>query len=453
MSSRLARLFRFGTVLTATSIVLAACAPPAVQQAKPAAPAAATEAPVKSPAETEGEITVYTVPGAPQKVLEAMQKDFNAKYPKVNIKINVHGSGDFAEAMFAKGAANNLEDVIFNADLFVPPFVDADLLVDMEALAKADPSFKMDDIYDSILGLGKVGFKPGVYMIPSGLDTVQMYYNKSAFEKAGAPLPKPDWKWDDLIAACKTLMDKNADTYCFDYGDWWAYFVPWIEGQGGRVLSEDGKKSQFSSPEARAGLQAYADLWQKYKVTPLPGAGVQECFIAQKCFVFFHIPAFINTFRDKVGDKFQWDVEFTPSQPKKHVTGMGTYGFSITKNAKNPQLAWEFLKLLASPKTQKDLYLQRNTAPLLKSLATDPDILKDDGKPPKNMAAFLNGGSIGIFPQNYPVKCGGLYSGEVNSVIKTMLESLMRGKATVEQATTEADTQIQACLDKAAAAK
>ena len=346
-----------------------------------------------------------------------------------------------------------LEDVIFNADLFVPPFVDADLLVDMEALAKADPSFKMDDIYDSILGLGKVGFKPGVYMIPSGLDTVQMYYNKSAFEKAGAPLPKPDWKWDDLIAACKTLMDKNADTYCFDYGDWWAYFVPWIEGQGGRVLSEDGKKSQFSSPEARAGLQAYADLWQKYKVTPLPGAGVQDCFIAQKCFVFFHIPAFINTFRDKVGDKFQWDVEFTPSQPKKHVTGMGTYGFSITKNAKNPQLAWEFLKLLASPKTQKDLYLQLNTAPLLKSLATDPDILKDDGKPPKNMAAFLNGGSIGIFPQNYPVKCGGLYSGEVNSVIKTMLESLMRGKATVEQATTEADAQIQACLDKAAAAK
>ena len=134
MSSRLARLFRFGTVLTATSIVLAACAPPAVQQAKPAAPAAATEAPVKSPAETEGEITVYTVPGAPQKVLEAMQKDFNAKYPKVNIKINVHGSGDFADAMFAKGAANNLEDIIFNADLYVPPFVDADLLVDMEAL-------------------------------------------------------------------------------------------------------------------------------------------------------------------------------------------------------------------------------------------------------------------------------------------------------------------------------
>ena len=425
------------------ALTLSACGAPAAKPAATGGDAAAAPS-----ADQTGEITVYTVPGSPQKVLERMQKDFNAKYPKVNVKINVHGSGDFAEAMYAKGAANNLEDIVFNADLFVPPFVDADLLVDMEQLAKADKSFDMNDIYDSILGLGKVGSKPGVYMMPSGLDTVQMYYNKSAFEAAGAPLPTPDWKWDDLIAACKTLMEKNPDTYCFDYSDWWAYFVPWIEGQGGRVLSEDGKKSQFSSPEARAGLQAYADLWQKHKVTPLPGASVQDCFIAQKCFVFFHIPAFIGTFREKIGDKFQWDVEFTPSQPKKHVTGMGTYGFSISKNAKNPQLAWEFLKLLASPATQKALYAERATAPLLKSLANDPDIAKDDGKPPKNMKAFLNGGSIGIFPQNYPVKCGGLYSGQVNSVIKAMLESLMRGSQSVEAATTAADAEIQACLDK-----
>jgi len=451
-------------LLTTVSALLAACAPPTVQQpgastaaAPPATSAAgsATAAPATSgelSADTTGEITIYTVSGAPEAVLKTMQADFNVKYPKVTFKYNVHGAGDFAEAMFAKGAANNLEDIIFNADLYVPPFVDADLLVDMEALAKADSSFNMDDIYESILGLGRVGFKPGVYMIPSGLDTVQMYYNKTAFEKAGAPLPTADWKWDDLIAACTTLMEKNPDTYCFDYGTWWAYFVPWIEGYGGRVLSEDGKTSQFSTPEARAGLQGYADLWTKYKVTPLPGANVADCFIVEKCFVNFFIPNFINTYREKIGDKFEWDVEFTPAQPKKHVTGMGTYGFSISKNAKNPQLAWEFLKLLASTKIQKELYAQRSTAPLLKSLATDPDILKDDGKAPKNMKAFLDGGKIGIFPQNYPVACGGLYSGQVNSAINAMLESIQRGKATVEEATTAADAEIQVCLDKAAAA-
>jgi hypothetical protein len=64
------------------------------------------------------------------------------------------------------------------------------------------------------------------------------------------------------------------------------------------------------------------------------------------------------------------------------------------------------------------------------------------------MAAFVNGGNIGIFPQNYPVKCGGLYSGQVNSAINAMLESIIRGAKSVDQATTDADAEIQACLDR-----
>ena len=71
---------RWALVGATLALVLTACGAPAAQQAAPAA-----EAPS---ADQTGEITVYTVPGAPQTVLERMQKDFNAKYPKVNIKIN-----------------------------------------------------------------------------------------------------------------------------------------------------------------------------------------------------------------------------------------------------------------------------------------------------------------------------------------------------------------------------
>jgi multiple sugar transport system substrate-binding protein len=289
-------------------------------------------------------------------------------------------------------------------------------------------------------------------MIPSGLDTVQLYYNKTMWEKAGAPLPTDSMTWDDFVAACKTVMEANPDTFCFDHGagNWWAYFVPWIEGNGGRVLSDDGKKSQFSTPEARAGLQAYGELWTKHKVAVPPGSNITDCFAVQKCAAFFHIPAFINDFRTKIGDKFEWDVQFAPSHPKKHVTGMGTYGFSITKNAKNPQLSWEFIKLLASKETQLDMFKRRLSAPLLKSMATDPAVMNpDDGLPPKNMNAFVNGGNIGIFPQNYPVACGGLYSGQVNTTINAMLEGIIRGAQSVDDATAAADAEIQSCLDKA----
>lgn len=439
-------------VLATFTLAIAACAAPpaaapaAPQQEQPAAPAAGGLSP-----DMTGELVVDNLAGPPQEVMKVMIEAFNKKYPNVKVTVNIQ-TGDFAEAMFAKGAANNLPDIIFNADLFVPPFVDAGLLVDMEALAKADPEFDLNDIYESILGLGRVGFKPGIYMIPSGLDTVQLYYNKTMWEKAGAPLPTENMSWDDFIAACKKVMEAHPDTYCFDHGagNWWAYFVPWIEGYGGRVLSEDGKKSLLSTPEARAGLQAYGELWTKHKVAVPPGSNITDCFVVEKCAAFFHIPAFINDFRNKIGDKFEWDVQLAPAHPKRHVTGMGTYGFSITKNAKNPQLAWELVKLLATREMQLDMFKKRLSAPLLKSMANDPAVLNpDDGKPPKNMAAFVNGGKIGIFPQTYPVACGGLYSGQVNSTLNAMLEGIIRGVQSVEEATAAADAEIQSCLDKA----
>ncbi len=36
---------------------------------------------------------------------------------------------------------------------------------------------------------------------------------------------------------------------------WWAYYVPWIVGYGGKILSDDGKTALLSSPETLAGLR------------------------------------------------------------------------------------------------------------------------------------------------------------------------------------------------------
>ena len=141
-----------------------------------------------------------------QAVTDLMLAAFGSKHPEVDVKVDC-AVGDYAEGIFAKAAAGDLPDVVFSADLFTLPFVNGDVLMDLEEFAKKDKTFHFDDIYPNILALGQVQGKPGTYMIPAALDSVQMYYNKSMFEKAGAPLPKDDWSWNDLIAACKTLQE------------------------------------------------------------------------------------------------------------------------------------------------------------------------------------------------------------------------------------------------------
>ena len=270
-------------------------------------------------------------------------------------------------------------------------------------------------------------------------------------------MPTDDWTWDDLISACKIVQEKNPGKYCIANGgkdgwDWWAYFIPWIVGYGGKPVSDDFKTSTFSTPESLAGIQAYVDLWTKHKVTvpigsDLPG-GMEGCFVGGNCAVFFHIPGFMKGFREKIKD-FDWDVAVAPNSPKQHATGMGTYGYGISKDSKHPKEAWELIKFLASPEGQRLGLKQYSSMPLLKSMADDP-AFKDMAPPPANIKAFIKGGGVGIFPpMGYPPKCGSLYAGLINQTIHTALEESLRGAKTVQQAFTDADATIQACLDTA----
>jgi multiple sugar transport system substrate-binding protein len=230
--------------------------------------------------------------------------------------------------------------------------------------------------------------------------------------------------------------------------NWWATVVPWIRGYGGDVLSTDGTKSTLSTPESLAGLQAYVDLWTKYDIAvPLGSEFGGDCFLLEKCAVYFHIPGQRAWLRENVGDKFEWDVALMPAHPKGRFTGMGTYGFAISAQTKHPEAAWDFVKYLASATGQRIIARCYAGIPLLKSMADDP-AWRELPPPPTNNEAFLKGADIGILPRTYPLECGSLYTGQVNQVISGALERSIRGQTTVEEAFGAAEAEIQACLDK-----
>jgi len=374
---------------------------------------------------------------------------FTALHPDVPVNMQYLDGATLDTQLATMAAAGDLPDVIFTADLYVVPFAKGGISVDMEPLAKADPNFDLSDVYENMLALSKVEGK-GLYMIPSSYDVVTMYYNKSLFESAGAPLPTADSTWEEIIKSCQMIREKT-EAYCIPYNEanWWAVYVPWIEGYGGKILSDDGKTALLSSPESLAGLQAYTDMWTKYDIgQPSDFDAGGECFVVGKCALWLHIPSPMASVRALDPQPFAWDVEVIPSFPNgKKITGMGTYGFSITANAKDPQLAWDFIKGLLSAKTQKDIALRYSGMPLLKSLRNDSDILGLAG-PPDNIEAFLKNGANGITPTYFPGNCGSLYAGQINSEIKTAFEAVFTGAASATDAFTEANKNIQDCLDK-----
>jgi ABC-type glycerol-3-phosphate transport system substrate-binding protein len=118
----------------------------------------------------------------------------------------------------------------------------------------------------------------------------------------------------------------------------------------------------------------------------------------------------------------------------------------VAKSTKQPQLAWEFVKLLATPRVQQLILANRAGMPVLKSLANDPAL--SSGGPPANMQAFVKGIDFGVFPRVYPTACGNFYTGVVQSAISDSFHQVLNG-AKAEDVFKAADAQIQACLDAA----
>lgn len=388
---------------------------------------------------------------AVNRVNDMLVENFQQLYPGIEVQVE-YIAGDLAANYATQVAAGTLPDVIFLADLFVVPFVQNGIVADMQPLADADASFDLSDIYDNLLGLSRISGE-GLYMIPSSYDVVTMYYNKTMFEAAGAPLPEADWTWDDYIAACRTIRE-TLGNYCFANGaglptfDWWAWVVPFIEGYGGTLLAEDGRTVTLNSPETLAGLQAYVDLWVTHDIAqPLDFDAGGNCFLVGQCATMFFIPGIMSALRALDPQPFEWDLQVIPSHPEGKFTGMGTYGFAVSSNAQNLQVAWDFVKHLASADAQLAIAANYAGTPLLRSLREDPRVVNLPA-PPENITAFIENGENGILPTYFPGECGSLYAGQINQEVKDALEASILGMMSVEDAFTLAAENIQFCLDR-----
>ena len=424
---------------------LAACAPvPATENGG----TAAMDEPI--------ELEISILAGAPvEPVNELIKASFNEQHPDVTVTFNMV-SGDLAEKYYTAAAAGTLSDVFFSADLFVVPFANNGVTLDLTPYTEGDADVDIDDVFPNMLGLGV--FDGKIQMLPSALDVVTMYYNKTLFEEAGADLPSDEWTWDDFIANCQkiTALETEDDGNPRYWGmsnatwNWWATVYPWVVGYGGTILDVENNVSTWSDANTVAGLAAYAALWNEHNIAQPLGLDVGgNSFFLGRAATYMHIQGVRNPVREAAADKFDWDVQVMPLMPDgRHRTGMGTWGMSAYAGGSNLQMAYNYIKQLIRPKVQLEAARAELGVPLLRSVASDPGWMEGLTTPPENLMAFINGADDAVLPViEHPGDCGSFYAGMVSDSYKQALEAVIRGEANAEDAFAETDATIQACLE------
>lgn len=136
----------------------------------------------------------------------------------------------------------------------------------LEPLDKYLAEGQIDDFLPA--ALDKASARGHVYGMPVELEPLAIFYDKTLFQEKGLQVPE---SWDELVAVAQALttpdrfglvIEPNADFYALF--SWY----PFLWSAGGRVMSDDWTKAEFDSPATVAALQFWADLTNKYAVSP-----------------------------------------------------------------------------------------------------------------------------------------------------------------------------------------
>ena len=391
----------------------------------------------------------FSVLGAKQEadLANALVKGFEAKNPNIRINVEPVAGMGYDIKLVMQSAAGTLPDVVFLADSLVPTFTKYQVVRDLRPFIKADPEFPINDIYPQMLatGMDKQG---RIFQLPRELGVVVMFYNRALFRKAGLPEPTANWTRKDFLRMARKLTLRDKDGRVTQYGfsasyNWCGVYAPWVASEGGRVVTKDGSRAAFSSPQSLKGLEDLVRLVTVEKVAMPPNRSITipgvDPFAAGKIAmqpqVFPQVPFYRATMKD--GD---WDVQVMPAGTMRRVTNMGAAGYGMSTNTKHPKEAWEFLKFIVSPEGQRILAKSGSGIPCLKSLAKDPCWRRPGS--PRNYDAFVNSVEFGMGWEDFLI----LTRPEVQDAVNQAFEKSFLGQSTVKGAFEEADAKINKVL-------
>jgi len=389
------------------------------------------------------DITVWLMNGsAPDAVIKRVNAQFNQAHPNTQVKIQIQQWDGIQEKTTTALAGNTPPDVLEIGSTLVSKFADSGGLEDLSS-KKADLG---GDTW--LQGLTDAGTLDGkLYGIPYYAGDRAVLYRKDMFAKAGiTTLPSDRAGFVATMAKlqAKYGSDKQFSALYFP-GQYWYAALPFIWDEGGEVAVQDNGqwKGALDSPQSQAGLSSLKDIVTKYSKAPVNGNENDNDPAVPlgegKAGMIIDAGWKVGTV-EKAHPQLKGQIGVFPV-PSKNAgqtapVFLGGSNLAVSAGSDAPELAYEWIKILAGTKAQTDLATTGGVIPNSTSLLTlhakDPVLSVFD-------LAAKNSRSTPSTPKWANVESG--------TVLQDMLVSIFSGKKSVADATTDATEAITKTLN------
>jgi multiple sugar transport system substrate-binding protein len=211
-----------------------------------------------------GSFTVWT--WIPQ--INDLVKAFEAKYPKVKVKVVNAGSGadEYTKLQNVISAGSGIPDLAQVEYFALPQFALKKSLVDLTSFGVGAYQDKfIKSVWNS------VSMNGGIYGVPQDSGPMAFFYRADLFKKYGLTVPKT---WDEFIADAKKLKAADPSAYMTSDGGDPGFTTSMIWQAGGHPYTVDGTKIKinFADPGTKKWVAEWNQLVQgKLVDTKTPG--------------------------------------------------------------------------------------------------------------------------------------------------------------------------------------
>ena len=297
---------------------------------------------------------------------EKMIAAFEKANPDITVDYtNYNYNPEYLQALSAASASDNLPDIVgLQPGSLTQTY--SDYLIDLSDYAKETWGDDWTSVYDNVtqsqLQLGNKEGDDSHYILPIETQDIYVEYNKTLFEQLGLKVPTT---YDELVEVSKTLRDNGYAPLFFGGADGWQHVnlllmctsqisdTLFDECQNGEKawtcdemkqamtnykklfddgVMQDGSLSSTSYSDGttlflagQAGMMLLGSWWaQEYTSEDVSDA------VANWDYDYFYLPALEEGLSDS-----------------KAIGGVD-FGYGITKNCENPDLAWKALVSFAT---------------------------------------------------------------------------------------------------------
>ncbi len=219
---------------------------------------------------------------------------------------------------------------------------------DLAPLIEADSTFDRADFYPGALEAG--ASQGGTYLVPRTMSLQLLSYNKELWDRAGLGAPKPDWTWEELLAAAEQIARKRGDTVeVHGMIDWGGITI--LEGlmsqSGASLLDTPAGQGRFDQPELLAALERLGQLVESGAVLVPSGEGQvmspQEQIKNQEVGIWWE--GMLYTGPDE--QKPSFGIGTLPAPRGKSGVQRNVQGYVMSSGTQHPDAAWRWLSFLS----------------------------------------------------------------------------------------------------------